>query len=267
MDKKGLALEVEILTDSWFARGRLILRAKQRYNFSTITMARKDLVICKIPNTPKKKQVGRPRKYGQKIKPTLEELSHEIKLNIYGKEVTIKYKEAVAKPRFLKGEVIKAVWLTFDDSQSIRLLIATDTHLSAQEIIERYAKRWDIESMFNELKNRFRLKDIMMHSPRNYYQFLYFKIWCFIIIKLSSIQFQTKIIQYIKDFLPWRVHHKKGVTITAGSTKLALVGVFSTLHIRLFFPKVDKNINGDLEDNLFLGFDLDVGADIRGGFV
>jgi hypothetical protein len=39
--RKGLSLEVEMLTDSWFARGRLILRAKHRYNFSTISMARK----------------------------------------------------------------------------------------------------------------------------------------------------------------------------------------------------------------------------------
>ena len=182
---------------------------------------------------------------------------------IYGKEVTIKYKEAVAKARFLKGEVIKAVWLTFDESQSIRLLIATDTELSAQEIIQSYAKRWDIESMFNELKNRFRFKDIMMHSTRNYYQFLYFKIWCFIIIKLSSTQFKKKITQYIKDFLPWRIHYKKGTIITAGSTKLALEGVFSTLHMGLFFPKVGKNIDGDFKDDIFLGFDLDLSTYLK----
>ena len=67
--------------------------------------------------------------------------------------------------------------------------------------------------MFNELKNRFRFKDIMMHTSQSYYQFLYFKIWCLIIIKLSSIQFEKKIIDYIQDFLPWRVHHQKGITV------------------------------------------------------
>ena len=110
--------------------------------------------------------------------------------------------------------------------------------------------------MFNELKNHFRFKDIMMHTPRSYYQFLYFKIWCFIIIKLSSIHFKKQIIDYIKKMLPWRVHHKKGVVVTAGSTKLALRRVFGTLHIGLFFPKVYENIGGDFENVDFIGFEL-----------
>lgn len=262
--KRGLKIEVEILTDSWFARGRLILRAKHRYNFSTITMARKDLVICEIPEVPTKKKVGRPKKYGDKIQPKLEDLSQELTLFIYGKEVKIKYKEAVAKARFLKGEVIKAVWLTFDDSQSMRLLIGTNTELSAEEIIKRYSKRWDIESMFNELKNRFKFKDIILHTSQSYYQFLYFKIWCFLIIKLSSIEFKTKIITYIEEFLPWRIHHKKGITVTAGSTKLALRGVFSTLHIGLFFPKVHQNIDELFKDDNFMAFALDEKYDLTG---
>ena len=262
--KRGLKIEVEILTDSWFARGRLILRAKHRYNFSTITMARKDLVICEIPKVPTKKKVGRPKKYGDKIQPKLEDLSQELTLFIYGKEVKIKYKEAVAKARFLKGEVIKAVWLTFDDSQSMRLLIGTNTELSAEEIIKRYSKRWDIESMFNELKNRFKFKDIILHTSQSYYQFLYFKIWCFLIIKLSSIEFKRKIITYIEEFLPWRIHHKKGITVTAGSTKLALRGVFSTLHISLFFPKVHQNIDELFKDDDFIAFALDEKYDLTG---
>jgi len=262
--RKGLSVEVEMLTDSWFARGRLILRAKHRYNFSTISMARKDLVICKIPEVPKKKKVGRPKKYGDKIQPKIEDLSQELTLFIYGKNVSIKYKEAVGKARFLKGEIIKAVWLSFDESQSLRLLIATDIELSSEEIIKRYSQRWDIESMFNELKNRFRFKDIMMHTSQNYYQFLYFKIWCFIIIKLSSIEFKKEISDYIQDFLPWRVHHKKGITLTAGSAKLALRGVFSTLHIGLFPPKVDENIDGDFKADAFMGLDLDGDYHIMG---
>ena len=48
IDKRGLSIEVEILTDSWFARARLILRTKHQYSFSTITMARKDLGLSNI---------------------------------------------------------------------------------------------------------------------------------------------------------------------------------------------------------------------------
>ncbi len=118
--------------------------------------------------------------------------------------------------------------------------------------------------MFNELKNRFRFKDIMMHTQKSYYKFLYFKLWCFIILKLSSIQFKQTIIDYIKESLPWRVHYKNGVTVTTGSTQLALRRVFGTLHIGLFFPKVDKSIDGDFVNNEFEGFLLDNGYEMTG---
>jgi hypothetical protein len=264
MRKRGLSIDVEILTDSWFARERLILRTKNQYDFSTITMARKDLAIYKLPPVRRKNAKGRPKKKGKRIKPQLEDLKKERTVRIYNRMVKVQYKEAICKARFLKYETVKAVWVRFDESQSMRLLISTDTKLSGEEIIKRYAKRWGIEPMFNELKNRFKFKDIMMHTSRSYYQFLYFKIWCFIIIKLSSIQFKQTIIDHIKDFLPWRVHHEKGITVTAGSTQLALRRVFGTLHIGLFFPKVDESIDEDFENNDFLGFVLDGGYDLTG---
>jgi len=264
MTKRGVSIEVEILTDSWFARERLILRAKNKYNFSVITMARKDLALYKLPPFRRKNTRGRPKKKGKRIEPKLEDLKKERILNLYGRLVKVQYKEAICKARFLKYETVKAVWVRFDESKSMRLIISTDTKLSGEEIIKRYSKRWDIESMFNELKNRFKFKDIMMHSSKSYYQFLYFKIWCFIIIKLSSIQFKQTIIDYIKDYLPWRVHHEKGVIVTAGSTQLALQRVFDTLHIGLFFPKVDKNIEGNFENNEFLGVGVDLGYEKTG---
>ena len=267
IDKKGLNIEVEILTDSWFARERLILRAKNKYGFSIITMARKDLAIYKLPPFRRKGTKGRPKIKGKRIRPKLEDLKKKRTLNIYNREVKVQYKEAICKARFLKYETIKAVWVRFDDSKSMRLMISTDTKLSGEEIIKRYAKRWDIESMFNELKNRFKFKDIMMHTLRSYYQFLYFKIWCFIIIKLSSITFKQTIVDYIEEFLPWRVHCKKGVTVTAGSTQLALRSIFSTLHIGLFFPKVDETIEADCVNKEFMGFGVDERGEMVEGFV
>ena len=264
MEKRKLAIEVEILTDSWFARARLILRTKHQYNFSTITMARRDLAIYKLPPVRRKGTKGRPKKKGKRIKPKLEELKKSRTLSIYGREVNVRYKEVIGKAKFLKYETVKAVWVEFDDSQSMRLLISTNEKLSGEEIIKRYAKRWDIEPMFNELKNRFRFKDIMMQTQQSYYQFLYFKLWCFMILKLSSIHYKEKIIDYVKESLPWRVHYKKGVTVTAGSTQLALQNVFRTLHISMFFPKVHKNIEEDWVNNEFLGFELDGEYDLTG---
>ena len=259
IDEEDINIEVEVITDSWFAKQRLILRAKHQCGFSVITMARKDSAIFKLAPARKKKARGAPKKKGKQIKPELEDLKKERTLNIYSREINVKYKEAICKARFLKYETIKAVWVRFDDAKSMRLIISTDITLSGEEIIRRYALRWDIESMFDELKNRFHFKKIMMHTVQSYYQFLYFKIWCFIIIKLSSIQFKKTIIDYVKEFLPWRVHYKKGVVITAGNTQLALRRIFDTLHIGLFFPKVDKNIEENSVNNEFWGIGLNGG--------
>lgn len=255
--KRGLSLEVEILTDSWFARKRLIFKAK-KYGFSIITMARSDLALYEIPEIPKEKKRGRPKIYGNKIKPELEDLTQESTIFIYSKNVKVKYKEEICKARFLGGEIVKAIWIKFDDSKSMRLMISTDITLSAIEIIKRYAKRWDIESMFNELKNRFCFKDIMLHTPKSYYQFFYFKIWCFIIIKVSSINFEDKIIAYVKEMLPWRVLKDGYVKITAGVTKLSLETIFSTLEIETIFPKIVKNKSDNYETPSFTNLQNDM---------
>ncbi len=104
----------------------------------------------------------------------------------------------------------------------------------------------------------------MMHTQKSYYQFLYFKLWCFIILKLSSIQFKQTIIDYIKESLSWRVHYKNGVTVTAGSTQLSLRRVFATLDIGSFFPKVNKSIDEDFVNNEFEGFLLNDGYEMTG---
>ena len=264
INKKNLSIEVEILTDSWFARERLILKAKNKFKFSVITMARSDLALYKIPDIPKKKKRGRPKKYGDKIEPELKNLTEEATIFIYSKNVKMKYKEEVCKALFLKGEIVKAIWIKFDDSKSMRLIISTDITLSAIEIIKRYAKRWDIESMFNELKNRFRFKDIMLHTPKNYYQFLYFKTWCFIIIKLSSVSFENKIIAYVKEMLPWRVLKGGYVKITAGVTKLSLKRIFNTLEIDDFFPKIVKNKSNNYRTPYFTNLKSNMKFDLTG---
>jgi hypothetical protein len=260
IDERELSLEVELITDSWFAKRRLILRAKKRYGFSVITMARKDLATYKLPPLRRKGTKGRCKVKGKRIKPELEDLKKKKILNIYGREIKVSYKVAITKVRFLKWEIVKAVWVRFDESQSMRLIISTDITLTGEEIIKRYGTRWDIEAIFNELKNSFKFKKIMMHSIKSYYQFLYFKIWCFIIIKLSSFDFKETIINYVKESLPWRVHHKRGVIITAGNTQLALKSIFATLHIGMFFPKVDKKNRQNHENNVL----WDVGVD--GGY-
>ena len=58
--------------------------------------------------------------------------------------------------RFLKGLPVRAVWCEMrqDDGgwTRARLILATETDLSAKEVIEIYAERWGIEPLFHNLK-------------------------------------------------------------------------------------------------------------------
>ncbi|CAG9932047.1 transposase [Candidatus Nitrotoga arctica] len=59
--------------------------------------------------------------------------------------------------RFLKDTLVRAVWCSFfnADKQSrskARLLLATETELSAEEILRLYVRCWGIEPLFHNLK-------------------------------------------------------------------------------------------------------------------
>ena len=84
------------------------------------------------------------------------------------------------------------------------------------------------------------------------------------ILPQKSRQFKKTVIDYVKEFLPWRIHHEKGVIVTIGSTQLALRNIFATLQISMFFPKVDKKIGDSYENNEFLGLGLDMGYEKTG---
>ena len=73
-----------------------------------------------------------------------------------GKSQKLRCRTRLAKARFLKGRLVRAVWCEFQDERgnwkSTRLLISTDASMSAEEVIEACSVRWPIESMFNQLK-------------------------------------------------------------------------------------------------------------------
>ena len=244
MDREGLKdLKVEIVMDSWFAKKRLITRVLERCKFSVISMARVD-TVCREELKPlaagEKRKPGRPKTKGEKIVVKIEDLVEKLTLKLYSKSVEIKYVSKICKADFLGGMEILAIWISFDGG-GMRFMLSTDTTLSVAEILKRYEQRWSIENMFNELKNNFRFKDIMVHQIATYYQFFYFKIWCYTIIKLTSTTNINKIKEYVREMLPWRVQNDKSIKITAGITKLAMKSFFSSLEISEVLPKMPLN--------------------------
>ena len=64
-------------------------------------------------------------------------------------------RHAVCRPRFLKGVMVRVVWCELAKGSGwtkVRLLLSTDTTLSAPAIVEAYSGRWSIVPLFRDLK-------------------------------------------------------------------------------------------------------------------
>src|ERR1700759_2955395 len=162
---------VRLLLDAWFMRAWLIQRALAA-GHTVIGCVRRDLALFEVPKPPRRRRKGRPRKYGARLTPERvaalpEQRSAEI---LYGKLEVVRYRTCLVAARFLRGRVVRAVWVELerpdrrDKPRVQRLLICTDPALSAQVVISGYAKRWTVESLFRNLKHGFGLKDAWQQS-------------------------------------------------------------------------------------------------------
>ena len=89
---------------------------------------------------------------------------------LYGNLEVVRYRTCRVAARFLKGRVVRAVWVQLeqpdrgDQPTEERLLICTDPDLSAITVITSYAKRWSIEPLFAAIKHGWGLKDAWQQS-------------------------------------------------------------------------------------------------------
>src|SRR3954466_1821177 len=161
---------VRVLLDAWFMRGWLIL-ATIADGHTVIGRVRRDLALYSVPR-PARCRRGRPRKYGERVtRSRIEALPLQRSAQIlYGNLEVVRYRTALVSARFLKGRVVRAVWVQLerpdrrDKPTEERLLICTDPGLPATEIITGYAKRWSVEPLFAAIKHQWGLKDAWQRS-------------------------------------------------------------------------------------------------------
>jgi hypothetical protein len=162
---------VRLLLDAWFMRAWLIHRALAA-GHTVIGCVRRDLALFEVPKPPRKRRQGRPRKYGARLTPERVAAlpAQRSAAILYGKLEVVRYRTRVVAARFLRGRVVRAVWVELerpdrrDKPRQQRLLICTDPALSAELVISGYAKRWSVESLFRNLKHGFGLKDAWQQS-------------------------------------------------------------------------------------------------------
>jgi Transposase DDE domain len=159
---------VRVLLDAWFMRARLI-EAAVAGGHTVIGRARRDLALYAVPRPPRRRRPGRPRKYGPRMTPERVEALpvHRSARILYGRFEVVRYRSCRVAARFLKGRVVRAVWVRLerpDRPGEERLLLCTDPALPATEVITSYAKRWSVEPLFAAMKHGWGLKEAWQQS-------------------------------------------------------------------------------------------------------
>jgi DDE superfamily endonuclease len=161
---------VRLLLDAWFMRARLI-EAAAADGHTVIGRVRRDLALYAVPRPPRRRR-GRPRKYGPRMtRQRVEALPvHRTARILYGKLEVAQYRTCRVAARFLKGRVVRAVWVRLErpdrcpGTSEERLLVCTDPDLPATEVITSYAKRWSVEPLFAAMKHGWGLEDAWQQS-------------------------------------------------------------------------------------------------------
>jgi hypothetical protein len=164
------SVPLRVLVDAWFMRARWVWPLLQR-NVHVIGQARYDTALFLPPVSPSGPRRGRPRKYGQRVTPNMAEAlpATTQSLFLHGKEQSVRLRSLVVLARFLKAKPVRAVWCEcFDPDKNTwskpRLLLATETALSAEAIVRLYARRWGIEPLFHNLKRWWGVANLWQQS-------------------------------------------------------------------------------------------------------
>jgi len=232
-------LQTFLLMDSWYMRCNLITYAMEN-GLSVIGQVRKDTALFQAPERSGKR--GRPRKYGDRVTAdwiaSLPEVRQEF--TIYGKPQTVYYRSAIVLARFLKGRAVRMVWSQLEKEDGARtqtsLILSTDISLSGTRIILGYGRRWAIEDLFNQLKNRWGWKETWQQTRQILHRWVQILSLSYAIPQLLVLLNDAKV-TYLASFAPWRLKQP----VTAGRVRQGLQRFFGHVNIRaLWNPKSGK---------------------------
>jgi hypothetical protein len=228
--------QTSLLMDSWYMRCVLITYALD-HGLQVIGQVRRDTALFLLPERTGKR--GRPRKYGDKITAEWVAALPEVRQEcfIYGKTQVVYYRSAVVLARFLKGRAVRIVWSQLENEDGSRtrqcLILSTDTMLSAARVILNYGRRWSVEDLFNQLKNRWGWKETWQQSRQVLHRWVQILSVSYAIPQLLVLLDDAKV-TFLASFSPWRLKQP----ITAGRVRQGLRKYFGHVNIRaMWHPK------------------------------
>jgi hypothetical protein len=236
---RGHVKDVRLLIDSWFMR-RSLIQTLLEQSVRVIGQVRRDTALF-LPPEAEPKRRGRKRKYGQRIDAAmLESLSATVlELILYGKAQSVRIRSTIAVARFLKGVPVRAVWCEMRQPDNTwsrpRLILATETDLSAQAVVEIYAERWGIESLFHNLKRWWGVTNLWQQSKPALELWMQIRSTAYALTQLLALRLWESF--PLMEIAPWR----KGMTITAGLFGQWMRIQFIGLRVRdAYNPKSDQ---------------------------
>ena len=211
---RGHVKGVRLLIDAWFMRSTLLLPLLEQ-QVRIVGQVRRDTALF-LPPEPEPKRRGRKRKYGRRIDAEILEALpvQEMELMLYGTVQPIRVRSVRAVARFLKGLPVRAVWCEMFLSDHTwsrpRLILATETNLSAQQVVEIYAERWGIEPLFHNLKRWWGVANLWQQSKAALELWMQIRSTAYALTQLLALQLWESF--PLMAIAPWR----KGAMITAG---------------------------------------------------
>lgn len=224
---RGQVKEARLLIDAWFMR-RSLIQPLLEQQVRVIGQVRRDTALF-LPPLPEPPRRGRKRKYGPRLDPSTLP-STELELPLYGKVQKVRLRSTVAVARFLRGLTVRVVWCEIQQPDQTwsrpRLLLATETHLTAREVVEIYAQRWGIEPLFHNLKRWWGVNNLWQQSNAALELWMQLRATAYTLTQLLALRLWPSF--PLLDIAPWR----KGAIITAGLFAQWLRVQFLGLHVR-----------------------------------
>lgn len=219
-----------LLLDCWYMKAKVILYALQ-HDLIVIGQARIDTALYFVPVKEAKRR-GRPRKYGDKIeRGDIQGMRKQyITAKLYGRKQRLRYCEITAVARFLNGRIVRAVWCEFELADGVwskpRLLLCSHAEVSGVDVILGYARRYYIEPVFDDVKNRWGWKNAWQQTRQVLHRWTHLIFAAYALPKLLVL----KLTDWKLDLnaIPWRQNQP----MTAGLVRIWLCRVFSQFGIR-----------------------------------
>jgi len=222
--------QVFTLVDSWYMK-RPYLEYVLSIGYHAIGQVRRDTALYGIPVLTGKR--GRPRKYGDKFTPEVVASLPEQrkKVFLYGKWQWVRYRSAICLAKFMQGQKVRVVWMQFEDEigklSKQRLILSTLCDLSAEEIFTYYGRRWSIEDLFNQMKNKWGWRETWQQSRQVLHRWTQILSLAYALPQLLATYCGDQVEGFLR-LTPWR----KEKQITAGGVRLGLQMILSNVRVR-----------------------------------